>query len=271
MSLDNYNETDSPYKQECSLKEIEDIKNCFYINLKHRIDRREHVENQLALLGINPQRFEAIHNTNGAIGCSMSHLKLLQNAYNNKLDHILIVEDDITFTKPDILKAQFSKFIENHKNNWDVIILGGNNMPPYQEIDESCIKVTRCQTTTGYLVNGHYIKALLQNVRMGLTRLMQNPLEHKQFAIDKFWFILQKVSKWYLIIPATVIQRVDYSDIEKKITNYEKLMTDISKKDLFQAIHEQKQKDKLLKQNMPNLSSFSSSTSSLLNKNLSFI
>lgn len=269
--VSNFVVQETPYKQECLIKNLEDIKHCFYINLSHRVDRKEHVETQLALLGITGQRFNAIKNDNGAIGCSMSHLKILQDAYNNKLDYVLIVEDDITFTKPQVLKAQFNKFIEKHNNNWDVIILGGNNMPPFQEIDDTCIKVTRCQTTTGYIVNGHYIKVLLQNVRMGLTRLIQNPSEHKQFAIDKFWFILQKVSKWYLIIPATVVQRVDYSDIEKKITNYEKLMTDINKKDLFRAIHEQKQKDQLLKQGMPMNNTFLPSTTALLNKNLAFL
>jgi hypothetical protein len=53
---------------------------------------------------------------------------------------------------------------------------------------------------------------------------------HYYFAIDKYWFCLQQCDKWYLIIPLTVIQRESYSDIEKKITNYKNVMTDIDKK-----------------------------------------
>jgi glycosyl transferase family 25 len=219
-----------------SIKSINDIKNAFYINLEHRTDRKEHVEKELLNIGINAKRFNAIKIENGAIGCSMSHLKLLQDAEKNKLDHILIVEDDIKFLDPELFKNKLDKFFEIHENNWDVILLAGNNMPPYENIDETCIKVSRCQTTTGYLVNGHYIKILLQNVKIGLTHLLNKPTEHSKYAIDKFWFVLQKNSKWYLIIPPTVVQREDYSDIEKKITNYEKHMIDLDKTEMFNAI-----------------------------------
>ena len=122
----------------------------------------------------------------------MSHLKILQNAIKNNLDHILIVEDDITFLNPDLFKSQLTKFFELHGNKWDVILLAGNNIPPYQPIDDTCIKVSSCQTTTGYLVNGHYIKVLETNIKMGLTHLLNKPNETSKYAIDKFWFILQK-------------------------------------------------------------------------------
>lgn len=225
------------------INNINDIKHAFYINLEHRIDRKEHVQTELNNIGIKAERFNAIKMDNGAIGCSMSHLKLLQEALKNKLEHVLIVEDDIKFLNPDLFKSQFNKFIETHGNNWDVILLAGNNMPPYQKIDGTCIQVSRCQTTTGYLVNGHYIKVLLQNVKMGLTHLLQKPDEHAKFAIDKFWFVLQNNSKWFLITPPTVVQREDYSDIEKKITNYEKIMVDLDKAEMFKAIKQMRQNE----------------------------
>ena len=64
---------------------LDDIKHAFYINLEHRKDRKEHVEEQLSKVGINANRFNAIKMENGAIGCSMSHLKILQDAYKNNL------------------------------------------------------------------------------------------------------------------------------------------------------------------------------------------
>jgi glycosyl transferase family 25 len=217
------------------INSLDDIKNAYYINLEHRTDRKEHVESELRNIGISATRFNAIKMENGAVGCSMSHLKLLQDAVKQNFDHILIVEDDITFLDPELFKTQINSFFQLHQNNWDVILLAGNNMPPYKNIDDTCIQVSRCQTTTGYLVNGHYIKVLLQNVKMGLTNLLNRPTEHSKFAIDKFWFVLQEASKWYLIIPPTVVQREDYSDIEKRITNYKKYMTDLDKEELFKA------------------------------------
>jgi glycosyl transferase family 25 len=225
-----------------TIKSLDDIKNSFYINLEHRTDRREHVEKELDKIGIKATRFNAIKMTNGAIGCSMSHLKILEDAKKNKLDHVLIVEDDITFLDSELFKNQINKFFELHGNNWDVILLAGNNMPPYENIDNTCVKVTRCQTTTGYLVNGHYINVLATNVKIGLTQLLNKPLELSKFAIDKFWFVLQNASKWYLIIPLTVVQREDYSDIEQKVTNYQGMMQDLDKAELFKAIREMRQK-----------------------------
>jgi glycosyl transferase family 25 len=218
------------------IKHINEITNTYYINLEHRTDRKQHVVEQLTNIGItNASRFNAIKIDNGAIGCSMSHLKILQDAYKNNLDHILIVEDDITFLDPELFKTQLNKFLNTHKH-WDVVLFAGNNMPPYEYIDTTCIKVSHCQTTTGYLVNGHYIKVLLQNIKTGLTHLINKPLEHNKFAIDKFWFILQRECDWFLIMPPTVVQREDYSDIEKRHTNYSNVMLDVNKSYLHKYI-----------------------------------
>jgi glycosyl transferase, family 25 len=227
------------------IRSLDDIKHAYYINLEHRADRKQHVEEQLSTLSIKAERFNAIKMENGAIGCSMSHLKLLQTALANNYDHILIMEDDITFLEPDTFKTKFNKFLELHGNDWDVILFAGNNMPPYTIPDDTCIKVSRCQTTTGYLVNGHFIKALATNVKNGLTHLLSKPSESKQFAIDKFWFVLQEASRWFLITPPTVVQRPDYSDIEKRDTDYTKSMKDLDKKEMFAAIREMRQKEAL--------------------------
>jgi GR25 family glycosyltransferase involved in LPS biosynthesis len=214
------------------MKTIEDITHSFYINLEHRLDRKIHVEEQLSSIGLKAERFNAIVMENGAIGCSMSHLKCLQIADKNKWDHVCICEDDITFLNPVLFKNQLQSFFEKHEK-WDVVLFAGNNIPPYQPIDTTCVKVEKCQTTTGYLVNGHYIKKLMENIKMGLNHLLRDPAKHRLYAIDKFWFYLQKVDRWYLIIPLTVTQMTGYSDIEQKVTNYTKIMTSLDKEYLF--------------------------------------
>jgi glycosyl transferase, family 25 len=216
---------------------LKDITNIFYINLEHRLDRKEHVESQLDSIGLKGTRFNAIKMPNGAIGCSMSHLKLLQLALKSGLDHILIVEDDILFLDPLLFSSQLDKFLQKHDSkSWDVILFAGNNMPPYEKVDETCVKVSQCQTTTGYLVNGHYIEKLLNNVKMGLTNLIKEPQSHAKYAIDKHWFSLQNTDNWFLITPLTVVQREDYSDIEKKVINYQEIMTDLDKTELFEKV-----------------------------------
>ena len=216
------------------MESITDIKHAFYINLASRPDRKQHVESQLNSIGINAERFNAIKLPNGALGCSMSHLKCLETAKENSWPHLLIIEDDIKFLNPDVFKRQLNLFLSNHKS-WDVVLIGGNNIPPYIKIDDTCVKVSTCQTTTGYLVNGHYFDTLIENFRSGIKKLLEFPQQHVIYAIDKYWFQLQKRHNWFLIIPLTVTQREDYSDIEKRPTNYAPAMLDLDKEAFLRA------------------------------------
>jgi glycosyl transferase family 25 len=208
---------------------ISDIKHTLYINLLSRTDRKRHVEEQLSNIGIlNAERFNAIKVQNGAIGCSMSHLKCLQIAKQNNWEHVLIVEDDIQFLKPTLFVEQLNKFLK--KNIFfDVLLFAGNNISHYKIIDDTCVKVSKCQTTTGYLVQRHYYDILINNYKEGIKNLMNNPTLHSLYAIDKYWFRLQGKDNWYLITPLSVTQREDYSDIEQRNVNYNKVMLNLDK------------------------------------------
>jgi len=206
----------------------------FYINLNSRVDRKLHVEQQLDLLGIrdNVKRFNAILNINGRIGCSLSHLKCIQMAKEQNMECVLIVEDDISFLLPEEFVENVNKFLSNPENKWDVLLLAGNNLPPFTTNDEVSIQVSHCQTTTGYIVKNHYYDTLIANIKEGVAKLMKNPEHHYYFAIDKYWLHLQKQHRWMLLIPLIVVQRPDYSDIEKRHTDYQRLMTSIDKTNL---------------------------------------
>jgi GR25 family glycosyltransferase involved in LPS biosynthesis len=99
-----------------NLTSIADIKHVVYINLEHRTDRKVHVERQLASIGLRePTRFNAIKLPNGAIGCSMSHLKCLQLAKEQGWPHLLLCEDDIEFLDPALFVKQLNGFLNNHE------------------------------------------------------------------------------------------------------------------------------------------------------------
>ena len=164
----------------------------------------------------------------------------------NNWPHILIVEDDILFTKPAVFVEQLNRFLAGHKD-FDVVLLAGNNMPPYTVVDDSCVRVSTCQTTTGYLVQRHYYDTLIANYKAGVELLMKDPQKHFMYAIDKYWFHLQAVHKWYLITPLTVVQREDYSDIEKRPTNYARPMLDLDKEAYFKPMMERAAKADLRK------------------------
>jgi GR25 family glycosyltransferase involved in LPS biosynthesis len=233
-----------------SLKSLSDIKHCLYINLDSRIDRRIHIEQELPKIGIvRPifERFNAIclpkKSGSSAIGCSMSHLKCLEIAKKNKWSHVLIVEDDIQFIQPEKFVANMNAFLNKYKSNnstpeFDVCLIAGNNFPPFSQPFPFCVKVTKCQTTTGYLVLEHYYDTLIKNIRTGINYLLKDPevrigpqytKYQLLYSIDKWWFQLQEKDRWYLITPLTVSQREDYSDIEERQTNYSPCMLVLNK------------------------------------------
>ena len=220
------------------------INHALYINLESRPDRKQHVIQELSKIGINADRFNAIKLPNGALGCSMSHLKCLEIAKQNNWEHVLIVEDDIQFLNPSVFVEQFNKVLNK---SFDVVIIAGNNAPPYTRIDDCCVQVTRCQTTTGYLVKNHYFDTLINNIKEGIIKLMREPTKHVFYAIDKYWFQLQERDKWLLVTPLTVVQREDYSDIEKRVTNFTRAMIDLDKEEFFKAQREAYMRNQMLR------------------------
>jgi glycosyl transferase, family 25 len=205
------------------------IQHTLYINLLHREDRKIHVENELNKIGIvNAERFNAVKLTNGALGCSMSHLRCIQYAKQNGWDNVLVVEDDITFLDPELFKSQLKLFLEWHDDNWDMLLISGNNMLPYVHKDASCIKILNCLTTTGYLVKKDYYDTLIENYKEGIEKLLKEPT-NKSYTIDRYWMELQRKHNWYLLVPLSVIQREDYSDIEKRVTNFKNYMLNYNK------------------------------------------
>jgi GR25 family glycosyltransferase involved in LPS biosynthesis len=206
--------------------DISQIKHTYYINLQERPDRKDQVEQELKNIGItNPQRFDAIKCSFGAVGCSLSHLKCLEMAKSQHWDHLLIVEDDITFLNPGLFITQFNKFLNNCKE-WDVVLLSGNNIGNHTVIEDSYVKIHNCQCTTGYFVKNTYFDKLIKNFQTGIIEFIKYPSEGKHFALDMYWKHLQVTDKWFLITPLTVIQRPGYSNVEEQYTDYTSMMLD---------------------------------------------
>lgn len=209
------------------------LKYILYINLENRKDRLENIQKELHKLGVDGERINAIKTNDGAVGCTLSHIKCLELAKERNYPYVFICEDDIRFLNPDLLKENLTKFSENTTISWDVLIIGGNNCPPYERLYDYCIRVSSCQTTTGYIVKSHFYDIMISNFRESAQQLMKEPGNRRMYALDIYWKRLQKVYKWYMITPPTVVQCADYSDIERKTVNYDFLMLDLDKEWLF--------------------------------------
>tara|TARA_B110000261_G_scaffold136859_1_gene154920 strand:- start:685 stop:1140 length:456 start_codon:yes stop_codon:yes gene_type:complete len=126
------------------------IDKIYYINLEHRIDRKEHIENQIKKY-IDPElsitkRFNAIENKNGHIGCSKSHLNIIEECIQNNYNNVLIFEDDFEFIiEESEFKNYLNKFFTKY-SNYDILLLGVNG--PSFANKSDFFKVTNSQTTS---------------------------------------------------------------------------------------------------------------------------
>jgi GR25 family glycosyltransferase involved in LPS biosynthesis len=189
-----------------------------YINLDERKDRKDSIVNELKCFPENKIiRFSAIKDSPGYLGCSKSHIAVLEMAIKNNWSNVLIVEDDMVWKN---FEKGYETLKDLIKKPYDVIVLGAPN-PTY---DVNTLKLLNGQTTTAYLVNKHYFKTLLENFKKGLDNLTKTNIYH-EFALDQYWKLLQKTDNWYVIQPALSMQKESYSDIHHQVVNYEQYFT----------------------------------------------
>jgi glycosyl transferase family 25 len=190
---------------------MDQIEKVVYINLSHRADRRVLIEKELSVFpDYKVIRFEAIYEPiRGHLGCSKSHIAVLEMAIANKWKNYLVVEDDMMWNNFEKGSQLLPKIM---KNNPDVIVLGGSKIV----CDSLTLKLSECQCTTAYLVFDHYYQTLLSNFKEGAFLLNNNYIYHGLYAIDQYWKKLQESDNWYVIYPTMSLQRAGYSDINKE-------------------------------------------------------
>lgn len=199
--------------------------NHFYINLEKREDRNNNTIKQLKKIGIEkPNRFKAVETDVGIIGCGMSHLQVIKKAKELDWDYVVVFEDDIDIIEPRLLKIKVKSLMSK---KWDVLMLGGNNFKPFTVIDNDSIKVSKCFTTTAYIVRKHYYDTWIDNLQEGINKLIRS--SDRQYSLDLYNHSLQRNDNWLLLTPICIIQKRMYSDIENKKVDYQDMMLNYDK------------------------------------------
>jgi GR25 family glycosyltransferase involved in LPS biosynthesis len=185
----------------------------YYINLEERQDRRKEIENEL--IGIPDlfriERINATKHKLGAIGCSLSHIKTIEEFLDSGDNECIILEDDFVFTRD-------KKELKIPAISWDLIMLSGN-VYRKTKYNNELDKVIDAQTTSGYMINRNFAKKLIINMKEGVVHLSKTYFRH-YFALDMYWKHLQPQSKWYIFNPKFGKQREGFSDIENTYVNY---------------------------------------------------
>jgi glycosyl transferase family 25 len=182
----------------------------YIINLKHRIDRREHIIKQLTDLDITD--FEVVDAVRHDIpwkGCFKSHLKCIQYAKDIQLPYILILEDDCIFTTD--AKFLLTEVLnELHQLDWDMFFLGCNLQNPAYKISNHILKITGGWTAHAYMVHSKIYDMIL------------NFSDEKE--IDVYYTELMKTHNVYMCDPMIAYQLPSHSDLQHGYRDYNQAM-----------------------------------------------
>jgi GR25 family glycosyltransferase involved in LPS biosynthesis len=203
----------------------------YIINLDHRTDRWEHINNELAKTNIDISkihRISAIYEPSiGQLGCSKSHIKTIEEFLNttDDINNALILEDDFMFdVDQNTVNSAFDAFFSVIPH-YDIAMLAGNiKSDEILEKHSFITKVIKTHTTSGYLVNKCFAPVLLNNYLEGAELLEKHRDQDKsiwiQYAIDDYMNKIVPNYKWYCFSPKLGKQLPSYSDIEQSYCNY---------------------------------------------------
>jgi hypothetical protein len=209
------------------------LENVYYINLEDRVDRKIFVETELTKMKWKYERFNAIKNDKGILGCGLSHLGVIEMARKKDLDYVVIVEDDIQFLQPEKynkMLIDFNNYFESNNLDYDVLLIATNILDKVNgiiPINNYIHQVKASYSAAGYIVKKHYYDKIIANYKESIKLLIENPTIEGKYNFDVYWINLQLVDKWYVIYPRTVNQRESYSDILKCMVDYTKYMIDL--------------------------------------------
>ena len=193
------------------------IDKIIYINLDHRTDRREEIEIELEEMGLTYERFPAIKDVSGAVGCCKSHLAVLKQARDQGYQNVLVLEDDFQFV---VDKTEFEKQIgQLFEIPFDVCLLAYNTNYLHESPYPFLSKIKDAQTTAGYLIQSHYYDTLIAQWEHGL-KMFQETGNEPLYTCDQSWKTLQERDTWYCFTERMGIQRESYSDIQKGVISY---------------------------------------------------
>ena len=181
-----------------------------YINLDERQDRRATIEPILHKLFKPEQiiRFPAIRYSPGYVGCTKSHIAVLEMAKKHGWKNVLVLEDDAITSVPEKFEKGYAVLEELVKKDYDAIVLALLN----PNINKTTYKTTRSLSTSAYLVNSHYYDKLLANFNEGLDGLLKTNT-YSVYALDQWWWKLMQKDNWFGTLPSVFIQSNTWSTI----------------------------------------------------------
>jgi hypothetical protein len=191
--------------------------NKFCINLDRRPERLEKVCAEFDKHGIeNVMRFTGIDGKDldykgplnaGQMGCTLSHLFLLEHARDNHLDSILIFEDDVLLSTD--FNDRFNEAINELPGDWCMFYLGGNHFKGLQPYSDNLVRLKGTLTTHAFAIHSRFYDVAISTIRATLDQV-----------IDVYFMILHSQYPCYCVHPKIAFQAIGFSDLEEREVDY---------------------------------------------------
>jgi len=204
------------YKKAPKLSLNEYFDEIYCINLKSRPERLASFKKNLKKLGMpDITIFEALDGaslergdwplSNGALGCTLSHVAIYTDALKKKHSKILVFEDD-AIIKRGFVKS-FSNMIATLNSDWDMLYLGGSHHLPPEPVNADVVKVTCTLATHAIAFNCSCLPLIL--AERNTTQIIDVALAnfHPQLRV-------------YAPTEFVAVQSEGYSDIQESHVNY---------------------------------------------------
>ena len=106
--------------------------------------------------------------SNSEVGCTLSHLKAIETAYNDNLDKVIIVEDDIDLLPIKTWNKTLDEFIETAPKDWEAIYDGWNKDKHYNKnIDFIKYSISKPYGAWFYIINRKGMESVLNKFKQG--------------------------------------------------------------------------------------------------------
>ena len=204
---------------------LDNLSNSIYvINLKERIDRKNHIIRELSKINCeNYNLFEGINGneltnntnlSNGMFGLVKTYIKIYEDWKTSPKENILIIEDDCIFV--DEFNEKLSKYIENVPDDWEMLYFGANHNyhmgNKTAKINDFCIKLNNSYSAHCVLFKSYVFDELILS-------LLNFNIEN-----DVMMSNLQKKYNSYSSIPNLTSQIASFSNIQNENVNYDWLI-----------------------------------------------
>lgn len=178
----------------------------YCINLDKRPNRWDLMQTEFRKIGIldKVERFSAIENVNPEKGCFESHLQCIFSAKKDKLNNVLIFEDDVAFLKC-YDERKFDNSIKTLKKQekWEFFYLGGlerrikprktyNNLKniwdgEYNSEYDYLMKCKSVGWAQSYAVNSNIFDRIYSDYKDGLWDKVNEWFNGKPGGADKYY------------------------------------------------------------------------------------